>query len=136
MGVSSISQIGRAFAQNFRDTESYFARIDAGDLATMRGMWLTDDDVLRSAVIERFLCHCVIHTKEFEEEFGIDFAETFADAIADLRAHEADGMVRISDDRIEVTPLGRLFIRNLAMPFDAYLRRRSPDAKPIFSKTL
>ncbi len=136
MGVSSISQIGRAFAQNYRDTESYFTRIDAGDLATMRGMWLTDDDVLRSAVIERFLCHCVIHMKEFEDEFGIDFAATFADAIEDLRAYEADGMVRISSDRIEVTPLGRLFIRNLAMPFDAYLRRRSPDDKPIFSKTL
>lgn len=136
MGVSAISQVGRAFGQNYRDQEQYFARIDAGDIATMRGIWLTDDDVLRSTVIERFLCHCVIHTHEIEEEFGIDFAATFADAIADLRTHEADGMVRVLEDRIEVTPLGRLFIRNLAMPFDAYLRRRSPDAKPIFSKTL
>ncbi len=136
MGVSAISQIGRAFAQNYRDTGHYYERIDAGGLATMRGMWLSDDDVLRSAVIERLLCHCVLHTLEIEAEFGIDFAETFADSLEDLRAFERDGMVRISDDRIEVTPLGRLFIRNLAMPFDAYLRRRDPAAKPVFSKTL
>ena len=36
----------------------------------------------------------------------------------------------------EVTTLGRLFIRNLAMPFDAYLRRQTPGARPVFSKTL
>ena len=45
-------------------------------------------------------------------------------------------MVTIGPDRIEVTPLGRLFIRNLAMPFDAYLRRRAPGERPVFSKTI
>jgi oxygen-independent coproporphyrinogen-3 oxidase len=136
MGVSSISEIGDAFAQNFRDTPRYYAALDAGELPTMRGKWLDADDRVRGAVIERLLCHCVIVPSEIEAEFGIDFPEYFADALADLAGPAADGLVRLSADRIEVTPLGRIFIRNLAMPFDAYLRRRAPGAKPVFSKTL
>ena len=33
-----------------------------------------------------------------------------------------------------VTPLGRIFLRNLAMPFDAYLPAQLE--KPVFSRTL
>jgi oxygen-independent coproporphyrinogen III oxidase len=32
-----------------------------------------------------------------------------------------DGLVEVTPDRIEVTPLGRLLVRNIAMSFDAYL---------------
>lgn len=136
MGVSAISNLGGAFAQNFRDTPSYYGRIDAGELPTMRGIWLDDDDRLRAKVIERILCHCVVVKGEIEEEFGVGFDETFADALEELRGPEADGLVRLLPDRIEVTALGRLFLRNLAMPFDAYLKKKEPGARPVFSKTL
>jgi oxygen-independent coproporphyrinogen III oxidase len=136
MGVSSIGYVGEAFMQSFRDTPSYYAAIDEGKLPTMRGKWLDADDLVRQAIIERLLCHCVLVVPEIEAEFGIDFKSYFADALADLANHEADGMVRVTDERIEVTTLGRLFIRNLAMPFDAYLRKQAPGARPVFSKTL
>jgi oxygen-independent coproporphyrinogen-3 oxidase len=128
--------VGGAFAQNFRDTPNYYDRLDAGDLPTMRGAWLTEDDVIRATVIERLLCHCVVVKSEVEAIYGIDFDAYFEDALDKLRDAEQDDLVRLLPDRVEVTPLGRLFLRNLAMPFDAYLQRRAPDAKPIFSKTL
>ena len=136
MGVSAISFVAGAFAQNFRDTPRYYERLDAGELPTMRGIWLNDDDHLRAKVIERLLCHCVLVKREIEDEFRIDFDSYFADALDELRGPEADGLVRLSADRIDVTPLGRLFLRNLAMPFDAYLKRHEPGARPVFSKTL
>jgi oxygen-independent coproporphyrinogen-3 oxidase len=136
MGVSAISFVGGAFGQNFRDTPSYYERLESGDLATMRGIWLDEDDKLRAKVIERLLCHCVVVKREIEADFGIDFDARFADALDELRGPEADGLVRLDADRIEVTPLGRLFLRNLAMPFDAYLKRHEPGARPVFSKTL
>ena len=37
---------------------------------------------------------------------------------------------------LRVTALGRLFLRNIAMPFDARLRARADDALPIFSRTV
>jgi oxygen-independent coproporphyrinogen III oxidase len=73
---------------------------------------------------------------EIEREFGIDFKSYFADALAQLRQPEDDGLVVVRDDRLEVLPLGRIFLRNLAMPFDAYLARQQESEKPVFSKTL
>jgi oxygen-independent coproporphyrinogen-3 oxidase len=136
MGVSAISYVAGSYAQNFRDTARYYERIDAGDLPTMRGTVLTDDDKLRASLIERLLCHCVVVKREIEERFAVDFDDYFADALAQLEGPEADGLVRLLPDRVEVTPLGRLFLRNLAMPFDAYLQKKEPGARPVFSKTL
>lgn len=135
-GVSSISYLGGAFAQNYRKLDEYYGAIDRGELPTMRGMWLSEDDLLRSAVIERLMCHCVLLFDEIEREFGIDFETYFADALEQLRQPEEDGLVRVLEDRIEVLPLGRVFLRNLAMPFDAYLARQRESEKPVFSKTL
>ena len=136
MGVSAISFVGGAFAQNYRDTERYYQRLDAGSLPTMRGIWMTDDDTIRARVIERLLCHCVLVKAEIEAEFGISFDTYFASALEQLRQPEADGLVTTASDRVVVTPLGRLFLRNLAMPFDAYLENKAPGEKPVFSKTL
>ena len=39
-------------------------------------------------------------------------------------------------DEVRVTPLGRIFIRNVAMVFDRYIEEQKMDQKPLFSKTL
>jgi oxygen-independent coproporphyrinogen-3 oxidase len=43
-------------------------------------------------------------------------------------------MVEVAPDRISVTRLGRIFIRNVGMVFDRYLRM--PREKQVFSRTL
>ncbi len=134
VGVSSISGIGHAYAQNFRDLKSYYGAIEAGTVPTMRGFRLSDDDVLRRAVISRILCHCALRKGDIEAEFGVRFDEYFADEIARLRPLAQDGMVRLEDGEITVTSLGRIFIRNVGMVFDRYLHK--PKDKPVFSKTL
>jgi len=45
-------------------------------------------------------------------------------------------MAEIAPDRIRVTPLGELFVRNLAMCFDKYLPAAEQSAKPRFSRTV
>ncbi len=135
LGVSSISGVDRVYAQNFRDIASYAAAIDQKRLATMRGMRLTDDDIIRRAVIGKILCHCVLHKKEVELEFGIRFDEYFAEEQPRLRELAQDGMLQLSDETIAVTLLGRIFIRVVGMAFDKYLRQKK-DSKPLFSKTL
>ncbi len=134
IGVSSISGVGRAYAQNFRGLQEYYSAIDQSRLPTMRGLLLTDDDVIRRALISRILCHCILDKRQFESEFNIRFDSYFVEEIPRLQRLEMDGLVRISDDAITVTPLGRIFIRNVGMVFDKYLRK--PKDKPLFSKTL
>jgi oxygen-independent coproporphyrinogen-3 oxidase len=134
MGVSSISGLGRAYAQNFRDIKDYYAAIEKKTLPTMRGIRLTDDDLLRRAVISRILCHCVLPKQEIEREYHIRFDEYFAEELKRLKPLAEDGLVEAGPETITVTSLGRIFIRNVGMVFDSYLRKAKD--KPVFSKTL
>lgn len=136
MGVSAISSIGEAYAQNDRALATYQSAVAERGLATMRGYRLNYDDLLRREVITRLLCHTVVRKREIEHIFQIRFDEYFHGELAALRAMRDDGLVLLSEDEIRVTPLGRIFIRNLAMPFDRYLREQKMDSRPLFSKTL
>lgn len=134
MGVSSISEVNETYAQNYRDLKNYYGAIEEGHLPTMRGIRMSDDDIVRRAVISRLLCHCILHKREIESEFNLKFDEYFANELDRLKSLESDGIVRLSGDVIEVTSLGRIFIRNVGMVFDEYLKK--PKDKPVFSKTL
>ena len=136
MGVSSISALEDVYAQNWRDVPHYYEMIDAGRWPTMRGMRVSDEDKLRRSIINRILCHTVVVKSEVERDFEIDFNEHFAPELVRLRELERDGLVRLNDGRIEVAPLGRVFIRNVAMAFDEYVNRPEPALQRVFSKTL
>jgi oxygen-independent coproporphyrinogen-3 oxidase len=136
MGVSAISSIGSAYAQNRREVPAYESTVTTRGIATMRGYRLSADDLLRRAVIGRLLCHTVIPKHEVERDFSILFDEYFAPELAQLEKSRDEGLVTLDRDEIRVTPLGRIFIRNVAMIFDRYLREQQMDQKPLFSKTL
>lgn len=136
MGVSAISSIGDAYAQNLREVPAYEARVAERGIATMRGYRLSDDDRLRRSVIGRLLCHAVIRKSEVEREFGIAFDEYFAPELERLKETADEGLVTLTRDEISVTPLGRIFIRCAAMEFDRYLQEQQMDKRPLFSKTL
>ncbi|MGC1202452.1 MAG: oxygen-independent coproporphyrinogen III oxidase [Candidatus Acidiferrales bacterium] len=136
MGVSAISAIGGAYAQNRREVPAYQETVAQRGLATMRGYKLSRDDVIRRAVIGRLLCHTVIPKHEVEAEFGIAFDEYFEAEQPRLRDFREEGLVELDAREIRVTPLGRIFIRNVAMTFDRYLTDQQAETKPLFSKTL
>lgn len=136
MGVSAISSIGRAYAQNSREIPAYQTAVKDRGIATMRGYRLSNDDEVRRAVIGRLLCHTVIFKREIEREFGIEFDEYFAGELDRLTEPRDEGLVVLGADEIRVTPLGRIFIRNVAMTFDRYLHEQQMDKRPLFSKTL
>lgn len=136
MGVSSITGLEDVYAQNWRDLPSYYKSIDEDRWPTMRGMRASSEDKLRRSVINRILCHTVVMKSEIERDFGIDFDAHFAAELARLRELERDGLVRAEGDRIQVAPLGRIFIRNIAMAFDAYLNKSEAARTKVFSRTL
>jgi oxygen-independent coproporphyrinogen-3 oxidase len=54
-----------------------------------------------------------------------------------LEAPLADGLVEQgADGSLRVTPLGRLFVRNIAMVFDAYLPEQQQRGRRMFSRTV
>ena len=133
-GMSAIGSVGGHYVQNRRELPAYRQSIADSGAATFRGARLSADDALRREVISNLLCHGVVVKSEIEQRFGIVFDDVFAPAIEKLAPCAADGLVELTRGEIRSTPLGRVFLRNLAMPFDAYLEA-SPE-KPVFSKTL
>ena len=136
MGVSAISSLGEAYAQNRREVPAYQAAVAERGIATMRGYRLSADDRIRRAVIGRLLCHTVIPKNEVEKEFSISFDDYFEPEVQRLEEFRAEGLVSLAPGEIRVTALGRIFIRNVAMTFDRYLHEQQMDQRPLFSKTL
>ena len=136
MGITAISGIQNAYAQNQRDIPNWQKAVAERGIATMRGYHLSDDDRLRRAVISRLLCHTIVLKDEISRDFAIDFDHYFADELARLEPFRDDGLVVLDPAEIRTTWLGRIFIRNLAMIFDPYLEKQHLNAKPLFSKTL
>jgi len=136
MGITAISGIQSAYAQNYRDTPSWQKAVAERGLATMRGYHLSEEDRLRRAVISRLLCHTVVLKDEISREFSVDFDEYFAEELRRFERFREDGLVLLERSEIRATWLGRIFIRNLAMVFDPYLEKQQLAAKPLFSNTL
>lgn len=133
-GMSAIGSIGTHYVQNRRELSEYKRSVEEAGAASFRGIDLTAEDRLRREVIGALLCHGVVVKAEIEHGFGIAFDGHFADALERLKACAADGLVELTPESIRATELGRVFLRNLAMPFDAYLEA-APE-KPVYSRTL
>ncbi|MBK5295842.1 MAG: oxygen-independent coproporphyrinogen III oxidase [Vicinamibacteria bacterium] len=135
-GVSAIGDVDGAFAQNVKSLSSYYAALDAGAFPIERGYRLDVDDRLRRFVITELMCNFRVRQADVCERFGVALPSYFALEIEELaRGPVADGFVRITSDGLEVTQEGRLFVRNIAMHFDRYLRRKTSVA-PVFSRTI
>ncbi len=136
LGISSIGDLRGAFAQNVKKLSAYYKAIDAGRLPVERGYILDEDDKIRRYVIARLMCNFRLETADVELRFGIRFAEYFAEELRELAALQGNGFVEFDPSRLEVTELGRLFIRNVCMVFDRYLRRKLAEDRPVFSRTV
>ena len=133
-GMSAIGSVGAHYVQNRRELPAYREAVSGAGSATFRGIRLSADDRLRRTVIGNLLCHGVVVKSEIRDRFGVDFDSYFASSLEKLAPCAEDGLVELSPHEIRATELGRIFLRNLAMPFDAYLE--DAPAQPVFSRTL
>jgi oxygen-independent coproporphyrinogen-3 oxidase len=135
LGATAISDIGEAFAQNHSRTERYIPETEGAGLATYRGMHTSPEDRLRRHVITELMCHLGVRTDAVSTQFGIDFWTHFASARAALDELAEDGLVTVSEAAVQVTDKGRMFVRHVAMVFDAYSHKKKGEG-PRFSRTV
>ncbi|GJM23456.1 MAG: coproporphyrinogen-III oxidase [Planctomycetota bacterium] len=140
VGMSSIGEVAGAFIQNARDTKTYEAELAAGRLPVIRGLHRSAEDELRRAVILSLMCQMRISWPELEQATGrTQLAAHFASEWEALKPFADLGMCTMSSDALQVTEVGRLFLRHMAMLFDESLAKRAQDQGdqgPRFSKTL
>lgn len=119
-GASAISAFPQGYAQNLADTGKWLERIEAGQLATARGLALDDDDRLRGDAIERLMCDLSVDLDAVARSHGRD-AAAFAEALPALESLARQGFVSFDGTRIGLRPEARALARLAAAAFDAYL---------------
>ena len=132
-GASSISEFNTLYTQNEPDPERYRELIDAGKSAVIRGHRLDSDDVIRRQLINDLMCNLIIRIPEAASEVGAEYAANLEAIMNQLESFREDDLITpLEGGGYQVTPLGQLFLRNMAMLFDRYL----PDQQVTFSRTV
>ena len=132
LGITSIGRVGDAYIQNVKTLDEYDALINQGLLPVFKGVDLDQDDKVRRAVITQLICHFELEFKKIEKQFGIVFADYFSIELNNLDVMQADGLLTLSEQGIQVQKVGRLLIRNICMVFDKYLAKKQQQ----FSKVI
>jgi oxygen-independent coproporphyrinogen-3 oxidase len=125
LGVSAIGRVGATHAQNAKTLDAYYGAINAGRFATVRGLALSADDLLRRKLIMDLMCRGRLDFEQIRAEFGVDVPTQFSTELARLEPLASHGLVRISANAVEVTDTGWYVVRAVAMVFDSYLHDKS-----------
>ena len=130
LGVSSISDCWKGFAQNEKNLEDYQYRVHKNELPIFRGHILNSEDRIIRQHILNLMCKFETHW----EHPSLNFNEV-ADVLVALKTFEEDGLITLNTNGVVVHPKGRPFIRNICMAFDLRLQRKKPDTQ-LFSMTI
>ena len=114
LGASAIGSLPGGFAQNLVDERRHAGAVAEGRLPVGRGLAVTEEDRLRGGLIERLMCDFALRLDRPEA------AAVIRDALPRLAALEREGMISLGPERLEVTPPGRRFVRQVAACFDAH----------------
>ncbi len=120
-GMTAIGFLENGYFQNSKEIEEYQGIIERGKVPIHRGFQLTEEDLCRRFVIQSLMCRFELDKEEFRMRFGKDFDLHF-EALKKALSHlSEEGLLEETSTRLTATALGRLLIRLVAAPFDAYL---------------
>jgi oxygen-independent coproporphyrinogen-3 oxidase len=119
-----------AFAQNVKVLEDYLNLISQNELPIFKGHILTHEDLMIRRHILNIMCKGYtawnLHTEPCN---GI------ANGIERLMALANDGLIELNSWELQVTPLGKRFLRNICMALDARLWANKPSTQ-LFSMAI
>lgn len=136
LGMSSIGYVDDSFFQNFSKLDSYEKAVTDNGLATYRGIKLTRDDLIRQFVISSLMCNFILRFDDLKSKFGVSYDEYLSSERQRLDVFAEDGLLTVDKDAVRITPIGRTFVRNIAMTFDAYLDSKGEAKGVRFSRTI
>lgn len=129
LGVSAISDTGNAFVQNNKILQEYYNAVLNQKLPVQRGYFLNDEDVAFRKYILDLSCRGKTTFNENDRPFLEEY--TFAQ----LEELAYDGLISWNENGIEITELGRNFVRNICRAFDLHLLRNAKH-QVFFSKAI
>jgi oxygen-independent coproporphyrinogen-3 oxidase len=125
LGVSAISETPSCYHQNEKVITVYERRVADGEIPTLRGHLLSDDDRRRADLI-RSLMTSGRALLTHDERDG---------ARAELGELVRDGIAEITESELRIADRGKPFVRNVAAFFDTYLRHSAKEG-PVYSRAI
>jgi len=122
LGPTSTHGFINYYAQNVYSLDEYYRCIDNREFPILRGYKLSMDDLIRRDVINEILCYHSLECSGIESKYNINFGEYFQQEIESSEDLVRDGMLDISNGKITVTELGKIFIPHVCKIFDYYLQ--------------
>ena len=126
LGVSAISEAPGCFHQNEKALPVYERRIESGEIATLRGHLLSDEDKIRREQILKFMTRWQVELESDQQ------AQDIREFLSQL---EKDGLVEFHGRLLKLTEIGKPFLRNACMALDQRLRNQMPQTK-VFSSSV
>ena len=125
LGVSAISDSLYAFAQNPKDLESYLQQIKKGNIPSIKGHVLSQEDIVMRRYILNIMCNGEAHLN-LNDPWS-------ADIITRLMPLLTDGLVELNNSgTLHVTDTGKKFLKNICMCFDLRLHNKKTESQ-VFS---
>jgi len=121
-GASAIGRLPGGYVQNAARTPDWRASIQAGALATRRGISLSEDDRMRADVIGRLMCDMTADLDEIAMAHRIASDEICAEAMIGLKPFIDDGLAEFDGRRVTILEAGRPFARAVCAVFDCYFK--------------
>jgi oxygen-independent coproporphyrinogen III oxidase len=134
VGPSAISFLEKTYVQNRKILPEYYEIIAQNRLPVERGKQLSRDDQVRQWVINSLMCQFQVDKQQFFDTFGYEFEDYFAEEAKHIHDCIEDGLITENSRQVLVTDLGKIFIRNVCMGFDLYLRQKNGHQR--FSRTV
>lgn len=134
-GVTGISQLSSAYAQNTKDIRQYIEKIENRSFAVAKGYTLSRDEQITREVIETLMCNYSLNWSEVAARLSLSVEEVKAATAYDekrLREFAGDGLIEYDDNHIRMTSAGTLFVRNVAASLDKLMLHSDKSfSKPV-----
>lgn len=136
LGMSGISQGKDLYYQNEKDLAKYYKALDDGRLPVAKVLKLNPEDQVRKRMIMDIMCRGKLNYESYAGAAGVDIFEIIRQKEDRIRELAEDGLLIRTNEGIQVTERGRLFLRNAAMVFDGYIEEHTFQNRRAFSKTV
>lgn len=129
LGVSSISDIGFAFAQNYKTIHDYYTILEEEKLPVCRGYELNEEDL----AFRQYILDISCRQKTFFHAKDMFLLRQYV--FPDLIELAKDGLIEWNEKGLEVTKTGTYFIRNICAAFDIKIHTNN-SRQALFSKAI
>ena len=135
-GVTGISQLGNAYAQNGRNITKYIDSIlNDNKLDIERGYILSSQEQVVREVIETMMCNNEIEWNKLSKELNLSVESIQSNLnydVAKLQEMANDGLITMTEQGISMTTSGSPFVRNVVALLDPLMKNNNKQySKPI-----